>query len=219
MGVEGDSRQSDVPALYARPSSSTRLPLHGSTHPLSTLTIRVTTYSGMCSLTSLASSTKRKRVPEPPLDAPREVRRVDRQAVAADAGTGREPHEPERLGRGRVDRRPDVDAELAGEHRELVDERDVHVAERVLEQLHQLGLAGRCHRHDLVDERAVERARTVGTRRGVDARDDLRRVHEIPLGVARVDALGRVAEEEVDAGAQAAGSSRIGRSSSSVVPG
>ena len=45
---------------------------------------------------------------------------------------------------------------------------------------------------------AVERF-DCGERRGVDARYDLRRVHERPRGVAGIDALGRVAEEEVGA--------------------
>ena len=150
-------------------------------------------------LTSFASSTNRKRVAELPLDAPREVRRVDREAVAADSGTGREAHVPERLGRGRVDRRPDVDAEIAGEHRELVDERDVHVAERVLEELHELGFA-RSTRPARPCRRA--RRRTPRPPRATRRRHRTRpwasftKVHS---RVAGVDALGGVAEEEVRA--------------------
>ena len=91
------------------------------------------------------------------LHPPRQIARVDRQAVAADAGPGRELHVAERLGRRGVDRPPHVDVEVAGEHRQLVDQRDVDVAERVLEQLHQLGLGARTDRHRLVDERREER--------------------------------------------------------------
>ena len=90
---------------------------------------------------SLASSTKRKLWPSVALHPPGQVRRVDRQAVAADARAGGEPHEAERLGRRRVDGLPDVDAEVVGEHRDLVDQGDVDVPEGVLEQLGQLGLA------------------------------------------------------------------------------
>jgi hypothetical protein len=36
-------------------------------------------------------------------------------------------------------------AEIRREHRELVDQRDVHVAERVLEQFGELSLAGATH--------------------------------------------------------------------------
>jgi glycosyltransferase involved in cell wall biosynthesis len=41
---------------------------------------------------------------------PGQVVRVDRDAVATDAGTGRELHEPERLGGGGVDDLPDIEA-------------------------------------------------------------------------------------------------------------
>ena len=54
-----------------------------------------------------------ERLAEPALHPPRQVRRVDRQAVSADARPGREPHVPERLRRRGVDRAPDVDAEVA----------------------------------------------------------------------------------------------------------
>jgi hypothetical protein len=59
--------------------------------------------------------------------------------VAADARAGCEAHEPERLGGGRVDDLPDVDAHPLAQQRELVDEGDIHVAEDVLEKLGQLG--------------------------------------------------------------------------------
>ena len=75
--------------------------------------------------------------------APRQVVRVDRDAVAADARARRELHEPERLGRRRVDDLPDVEAHPLAQQRELVDERDVDVAEDVLEELRQLGGVGR----------------------------------------------------------------------------
>ena len=116
--------------------------------------------------------------------------------MPAHAGARREAHVAERLGAGGVDGAPDVDVERGGEHRQLVDERDVHVPEGVLEQLDQLGLGRRAHGHDLVDERAVERL-DAEPRRLVDARHHLGRVHEAPPGVAGVDALGRVPEEEL----------------------
>ena len=91
-------------------------------------------------------------------------------------GPGLEAHEAERLGRGGVDDLPDVDAHAVGEHRELVDERDVDRAEDVLQQLRQLGHLGRGDRH----ERRRRRARRPSSARSVHARreaaDDLRRV-------------------------------------------
>ena len=76
------------------------------------------------------------------------------------------------------------------------------MAERVLEQLGELGLAGSRDRDGALDDRVVERLHR-GERRLVDARDDLGRVDERPGRVAGVDALGAVAEVEVDADRQA----------------
>ena len=93
---------------------------------------------------------------------PREVERVDRDAVAAEAGARIEAHEPERLGVCRVDDLPDVDSHPIAQLGELVDERDVDRAEDVLEQLRQLGrLRGR-DAMDGVDRGAVERSRCLG---------------------------------------------------------
>ena len=76
--------------------------------------------------------------------------------MASDARTGGEPHVAERLGGGGVDRLPHVDAEITGEHRQLVDQRDVHVPEGVLEQLGQLRFLGAAHGHRLLDDAVVE---------------------------------------------------------------
>ena len=108
---------------------------------------------------------------------PRQVVRVDRDAVAADPGTGREPHEPERLGRGRVDDLPDIETHPLAQQRELVDERDVHVAEDVLEQLGHLGRVGRRHRDHAVIDLAQQEPGALGglrrssRRRGVGPRE------------------------------------------------
>ena len=133
----------------------------------------------MWSLTSLASSTNRKRLAERPLRPATTGSdgSIGRQCPPT-PGPGREAHEAERLGGGGVDRLPDVDAEVVGEHRQLVDQRDVDVPEGVLEQLGQLGLLRRRHRHGRVDERVVERAATASSDAVVDAGDDLRRVRE-----------------------------------------
>ncbi len=77
-----------------------------------------------------------------PPHPPRQVAGVDGQAVAADARPGGEAHEPEGLGGGRVDGLPHVDAQVGGEHGQLVDQGDVDVPEGVLQQLGHLGLLG-----------------------------------------------------------------------------
>ena len=98
--------------------------------------------------------------------APAEVEGVHGQAVSAHAGARVEAHEPVGLGRGRVDDLPDVDAHAIGEHRKLVDERDVDRAEDVLEQLGQLGGLGAGYAHELIAHQPVERFRPLGARLG-----------------------------------------------------
>ena len=118
----------------------------------------------MFSLT-LPASSMNSRVEVVLARLPGEVERVDRDAVAAEAGARLEAHEAERLRRGRVDDLPDVDAHPVAELRELVDERDVDRAEDVLEQLRQLGRLGRRDGVDGVDDAAVE----LGRARACDA--------------------------------------------------
>src|SRR5439155_14232161 len=122
--------------------------------------------------------------------------RVDRQTMAAHSWAGRERHEPERLRGSGTDRSPDVDAEVAGKHGQLVHEGDVDMAERVLEQLGELRLSGRSDRYGAVDERVIK-ALDRCERGLVDTRHDLRGVDEVPLRVSRINSLGAVAEEEV----------------------
>ena len=136
--------------------------------------------------------------------APGEVVRVDRDAVPADARARPEGHEAERLGRRGVDDLPDVEAHPLAQQRELVDERDVHVAEDVLEQLGHLGRVGR---GELVAPR--RRARRAGgpppasSSAGVIAADQARDGHVARVAVAGADPLGREGELEVGAGDQA----------------
>src|SRR5439155_25082688 len=135
-------------------------------------------------------------------NTPREVARVDRQAMTADTGPGGERHEAERLGGGGLDRRPDINAQIGSEHRELVDQRDVDVAKGVLQELRELRLARAGVADRFLDDRAVE-GFDGGERRLVDSRDHLWRIDEVPGLVPRVDALGAVAEVEVSAGGKA----------------
>ena len=106
---------------------------------------------------------------------PREIKRVDRDAVAPETGARVEGHEPERLRLGRVHHFPDVDAQRLAHQRELVDESDVDRPERVLEELHHLGDAWRADRNDRLDRSLIERLGQAGTGRG-HAADDFRDV-------------------------------------------
>ena len=134
---------------------------------------------------------------------PRQVVRIDRDAVAADAGSRREPHEPEWLRGGRVDDLPHVEAHPLAQQGKLVHERDVHVAEHVLEQLGQLRGVGRRQlddpRVDPAEERGGSSGR-VGGRRTDEPRDVLRCAGR----VTRTDAFRCEREIEIDAGAETA---------------
>jgi hypothetical protein len=124
--------------------------------------------------------------------------------VPTNAWPGRERHQAKRLGRGGPDRLPDVDAHLVAQHCHLVDQRDVDVPERVLQQLGQLGRAGRGDGHDLLDHLLVEQ-RGHGGRLRRGAAHDAGRVAEMELGIAGVDALGREGQQEVTSDPQARG--------------
>src|SRR5687767_839386 len=75
---------------------------------------------------------------------PREIVRIERNAVSADSRSGGELHEAERLGRRGVDDFPHIYSELVADDLHLVDETDVHRPEGILEKLHELsGLGAR----------------------------------------------------------------------------
>ena len=122
-------------------------------------------------------------------------------AVAADAGAGAEGLEAERLGLGAADDVPQVDAEVVAEHRHLVDQGDVDVAEVGLQDLDGLGLARAAGADDLVGEAAVEGGGRFGAGGG-EAADDLGGVGVAVGAVAGVEAAGGVGEMEVPSGPQ-----------------
>ncbi len=98
---------------------------------------------------------------------------------------------------------PHVDPEVSGEHGELVDQGDVHVAERVLEELGELGHPGARHRHGLLDDAVEESPHgEPGTRASIPD-TTFGMVTRFHVGIAGIDALGAVAEVEVDPGAEA----------------
>ena len=116
--------------------------------------------------------------------------------MPAHPGTGLEAHEAVRLGRGRVHHLPDVDAHAIGEHRQFVDEGDVHRAEDVLQQLRQLRGLGARDPHDVIAHELVHRRRALEAGVG-QASDDLGRVAQREIGTPGIDALGREGEVEV----------------------
>ena len=122
--------------------------------------------------------------------------RHDRDAVAAEAGARVVGEEGERLGRRGLDHLPGRDPEPVADQRQLVGERDVHRAERVLVQLGGLGHDRARDRDDVVDDLPVEELRPAAAL-GRHAAHELRRRLDREAVVARVDTLRRVAEEHV----------------------
>jgi len=108
---------------------------------------------------------------------PGQVLRVDREAVAAQAGTGREAHEAVWLRRRGLDDLADVDPQTVRDDRHLVHETDVHRSEGVLQQLREFRDLGRRNAHDLVDDPFVEAGGEFAAGGGESAHD-LRRVRE-----------------------------------------
>src|SRR6185369_895648 len=84
---------------------------------------------------------------------PREIVRIERNAVTANPWTGIKRHEAERLGRRRANHFPCVDVERVTESRHLVCHADVYRSKRVFEELRRFGDARRADRvyviHDL----------------------------------------------------------------------
>ncbi len=123
------------------------------------------------------------------LELPGEVMRVQWNAMPTHARSRRELHEAVRLGRRGLDHLPHVDPQLVAHDRGLVDQRDVHRPEGVLQQLDHLGRLRRRNRHHPLDHLPVQRHRHFLTRRRHPAHH-LRRVLHRVLLVAGVDPLG-----------------------------
>src|SRR5215471_7937499 len=73
------------------------------------------------------------------LGLPGKIKGIDRDAVAAQSGTGVEGMKAKGLGRSRIDDLPDVQAHAQTQQLQLVDQSNVDAAVNVLEQLGHLG--------------------------------------------------------------------------------
>ena len=149
---------------------------------------------------------------------PRQVERVDRDAVPAQPRAGIERLEAERLGRWRRAITSHTSMPIACEHHlHLVDQRDVHRAVDVLQQLRRLGDLRAADRDDLLDRLAVERRRQLAADR-VDPADELGDRLRVVILAARVFALGRVGEVEIARRTSGPCASNCGSMISRVVP-
>ena len=128
---------------------------------------------------------------------PRQVERIDRDAVAAQSRAGIEAHEAKRFRRSGIDDFPHVDLEPRAHESHLVHEPDVHAAKRVFEQLDHLGDLRGGDGHHVLEPLPVEMRRDLRARRR-DAAHDLRDVSRVEARIAGVHAsFGREREEEI----------------------
>ena len=138
----------------------------------------------------------------------RQIVRIDADAVPADQ-PGLELEEVP-LRPGRLQHLGRVDADAVEDDRQLVHQRDVQVALRVLDDLAGLGcLDAGTAVHARLDNQAVQLGHPL-QRLGRVAGDDLDDVVQRVLAVARVDAFGAVADEEVALPRLATGALQLG---------
>src|SRR3546814_3072876 len=86
---------------------------------------------------------------------PRQIERIDRNAVAADARTRIISGEAERLRLRRIDDLEDVEPHPLRDDLHLVDQPNIDGAVDVFEQLDHFRCARRTDRDDMVDETAI----------------------------------------------------------------
>ena len=129
---------------------------------------------------------------------PREIKRIDRDAVAAESRAGIEGHETEGLRLGGVDDLPHVDVHGGIDDLEFVHQGDVDAAEGVLEELGGLGDAAGGDGHEGLDRDGIE-GDGLGQAGGGEAADDLGDGGDHALGIARVFALGGEGQVEIRA--------------------
>ena len=130
---------------------------------------------------------------------PREVIRIDRDAVSAHAGTRVESHEAVGLGLGRIDHFPDIDAHQIVNPLEFVDQGDVDEAKDVFGQFDGLGGVAVLDWNEFVDRVAVEFESALETGGGESA-DDFRNMAQHAVGIARILAFRGEGEVKIHAG-------------------
>ena len=121
---------------------------------------------------------------------PRQVKRIYRYAMAAQAGAGVKRHVSKRLGPRCVDYFPDIDAHGRVNHFEFVDQRNVDPAKDVFQQLGRFGGTARGDGDHCFDGPAVNRDCLVTAGCGV-ASDHLGDLRHLAVGIARIFALWR----------------------------
>ena len=132
------------------------------------------------------------------LRLPRQIERVERNAMATESRPGIEGHVAKRLSFGRLDDLPDVDPHPFTEQGQLVDHRDIDDTEDVLQQLGHLSDTRRGNTENTaIEHRFVQPRGSLGAG-WRDAANDFGCVLRFVLKVPGIDAFGR--ERKMDIG-------------------
>ena len=127
---------------------------------------------------------------------PGQIVRIDRDAVAAEAGAGIKGHEAERLCGGAIDNFENVKVHAQAKLLEFIHERDIHAAENIFEQLHHFGGARGADGNHFRDDLRVE-SRGGASAGRIHATHYFGNLREAELFVARIFTLRREGEIEI----------------------
>src|SRR6478672_7282162 len=127
---------------------------------------------------------------------PRQVMRVKRDAMTADARAGIEGHETEWFRRRRTDDFPCIDAQSIANLRHFIGHADIDRAEGVLPKLAGFGNAGGGYSMHFVNDLSVQKRRGL-SRIFRNSTDDLWNVMRLKLRIAGVDPLGRKRKQKI----------------------
>ena len=127
---------------------------------------------------------------------PRQIMRIERDAMSADSRTRIERHETERLRRRRANDFPGVDIQRVTKAGHLVCHADVYRAKSIFQQLRGLGHTRGSYGMNVVDDVRIKMCGN-DRRIGCDPADDLRNVMRHELRISGIDALRREREQKI----------------------
>ena len=102
-----------------------------------------------------ASQFDETRAEIPFLGLPRQVKGIDRDAVSAQAGSGIEGLETERLGGCCVYHFPDIQAHAQAQQLQFIYQGDIHASVNILQQLGHLRCCRRGDAHGAAEDRTI----------------------------------------------------------------
>src|SRR5439155_16723677 len=130
---------------------------------------------------------------------PREIKRIDRDAMPSKTRTGIERHETKGFGSGSLDHLPNIDPHRGIDHFEFVDQGYVDAAKRIFKQLARLRHATGRDRNYSFDRHRVERLGSFQTRRSITSHHFRYRRH-LAVRITWILPLRRERQMKIDTG-------------------